>query len=195
MKIKLSVAFVLVLFLWAEVAYSGNLTGKVTVQGESNSSDVVVYVEGVRGDFSLPPVSPEMNHVNLRFQPMVLAVLKGTTVLFPNSDPVFHSAFSVSASNPFDLGIYGKGREKSVRFENTGIVEIFCRIHSHMHSMILVLDNPYFTMTDREGEYRIRNIPEGTYTVYAWKNLNAMVNQTGRILKGNTTGLDFTLNP
>ena len=126
---------------------------------------------------------------------MVLAVLRGTTVPFPNSDPVFHSAFSVSPSNPFDLGIYRKGREKSVDFKNPGIVEIFCRIHLHMHAMILVLDNPYFTMADREGNYRIHNIPEGTYTVHAWKSQKAKANQTARISKSHATVLDFALNP
>ena len=195
MKVLLSIGFIFLFFLMAEVALAGTLIGKVSIQGQSNSSNVVVYIEGIRGDFSPPKVPQEMNHVNLRFQPTVLAVLRGTTVPFPNSDPVFHSAFSVSPSNPFDLGIYRKGREKSARFKNPGIVKIFCRIHSHMHATILVLENPYFVMTDKEGNYRIQNVPAGTYTVHVWESPYAKAKQKVSILQRNATVLDFVLNP
>ena len=188
-------AFIMFFVVFPGVAHAGTLTGKVTVQGSSNSSDVVVYLEGIRGDFSPPPAPPEMNHVNLRFQPQVLAVMRGATVPFPNSDPVFHSAFSVSTSNPFDLGIYSRGRKKSFRFENPGIVEIFCRIHAHMQAFVLVLENPYFTMTDKEGNYRIQNVPVGIYTVHVWKSRGVKANQKVRLPQVGATILDFILKP
>ena len=134
-------------FFFAGPAQAGTIVGKAKVQGKQDSQNIVVYVEGATGDFQPPSVRPELNHINLSFQPSVLAVVKGTIVDFPNSDPVFHSAFSISPSNPFDLGMYQKGREKFVQFKNPGIVEVFCHIHSHMHAYVLVLDNPFFAKT------------------------------------------------
>ena len=91
------------------IALSETITGKVVIEGQAKASNVVVYLEGVGGTFPAPMKRPEMNHLNLAFQPPALPVLKGITVNFPNSDPVFHSAFSTSPSNPFELGVYGEG--------------------------------------------------------------------------------------
>ena len=155
----------------AEVADAGTVSGKARVAGKDTGANIVVYLEGVEGTFKIPEKRPEMNHVNLQFQPSVMAVLKGTTVDFPNSDSVFHSAFSISPSNPFDLGLYQKGREKFVQFKNPGVVELFCHIHSHMHGFILVLDNPYFATTSADGAFSIANVPDGEYTVKAWASI------------------------
>lgn len=149
-------------------AHAGPVAGTVQVSGKADLRDVVVYVEGVRSTFRAPKPRPEINHVELRFVPRTLAVLKGTTVAFPNSDSVLHSAFSLSRSNPFDLGIYGQGKVKTVTFANPGLVEIFCHIHSGMRAFVLVLDNPYFTAVSADGRFAIPDVPDGTYSVKAW---------------------------
>src|SRR3990172_2023284 len=151
------------LFVFAAVsaANAGSVSGKARVAGKESAANIVVYLEGVQGTFKFPEKRPEVNHINLQFAPSVTAVLKGTTVDFPNSDSVFHSAFSISPSNPFDLGLYQKGREKFVLLKNPGVVELFCHIHSHMHGFILVLENPYFATTTPDGEFSIPNVPDG----------------------------------
>ena len=176
------------------VAEAGTVSGKARVAGKDNAANIVVYLEGVPGNFNAPQKRPEMNHLNLQFQPSVLAVLKGTTVDFPNSDSVFHSAFSISPSNPFDLGLYQKGREKFVLFKSTGMVELFCHIHSHMHAFILVLDNPYFAMTSPEGEFSIPNVPDGNYTIKAWASPTATMTKTVSLSGDRVINMDFTLS-
>lgn len=188
--------FYLFAFYWvffAGFAQAGTIVGKAKVQGKQEHRNIVVYVEGVNGDFQPPSKRPELNHINLSFQPSVLAVLKGTVVDFPNSDPVFHSAFSISPSNPFDLGLYQKGREKFVHFKNPGVVEVFCHIHSHMHAYILVLDNPFFAMTDEEGSFSISNVPDGSYTLKAWLNPSVVISKPVSVQGKQTVNLDFTL--
>jgi hypothetical protein len=98
----------------------------------------------------------------------VLPIVVGTTVDFPNNDATYHNVFSLSKTKSFDLGRYAAGRSKSVRFDNPGIVRVFCDIHSHMSAFILVFAHRYFALADDEGRYRIDNIPPGTYTVFAW---------------------------
>jgi plastocyanin len=177
----------------AHVAEAGTVSGKARVAGKESAANIVVYLEGVNGTFKLPEKRPEMNHINLQFQPNVMAVLKGATVDFPNSDSVFHSAFSISPSNPFDLGLYQKGREKFVVFRNPGVVELFCHIHSHMHGFILVLDNPYFATTSPDGGFSIPNVPDGEYTVKAWASPTATMTKTVSLNGDKTVNMDFTL--
>ena len=175
------------------MADAGTIKGKAKIQGKQDHQNIVVYVEGVTGDFKPPAKRPELNHINLQFEPSILPVLKGTIVDFPNSDPVFHSAFSISPSNPFDLGLYGKGKEKFVHFKNPGVVEVFCHIHSHMHAYILVLDNPYFTVTDKDGNFTIENVPDGNYTLKAWLSPSVVLAKPVQLEGDKAVSLDFTL--
>lgn len=102
------------------------------------------------------------------FIPHVLPILIGSTVEFPNHDPIFHNVFSLSGTKSFDLGRYPQGNSKVVKFDQTGIIPVFCHIHSDMSAIIMVLDNPYFTVPEADGRYRIDSIPAGTYTLVAW---------------------------
>ncbi len=184
----------LIVFGSLSLAEAGTISGKARVTGKESAANIVVYLEGVDGTYKLPEKRPEVNHINLQFEPSVIAVLKGTTVDFPNSDSVFHSAFSISPSNPFDLGLYQKGREKFVLFKNPGVVELFCHIHSHMHGFILVLDNPYFAMTSKDGDFNIANVPDGNYTVKAWASPTTIMTKTVSLAGNKVVNMDFTLS-
>lgn len=179
--------------LSAGFAQAGTIKGTAKIQGKQDHKNVVVYVDGVKGNFKLPAKRPEMNHVDVQFKPSVLPVLKGTTVDFPNSDPIFHSAFSESPSNPFDLGLYGQGKEKFVKMENSGVVELFCHIHSHMHAFILVLDSPFFTVTDENGNFTLEDVPDGSYTLKAWVNPSVEVAKSITVSGDQIVNMDFTL--
>jgi plastocyanin len=109
-----------------------------------------------------------MDQRNETFVPHVLAIVAGTTVDFPNNDQTYHSVFSLSRGNSFDLGRYAVGRSGSHTFTRPGIVRVFCDIHSHMSAFILVFAHRYFAVTDAEGRYRLDSVPPGTYTVAVW---------------------------
>jgi plastocyanin len=109
-----------------------------------------------------------MDQHDERFVPHVLAIVAGTWVDFPNDDKTYHNVFSLSKTQPFNLGRYAAGHSKAVRFENPGIVRVFCEIHSHMSAFILVFAHRYFAVTDDDGRYRIEGVPPGTYTVAVW---------------------------
>src|SRR5256885_1768874 len=130
----------------------------------------VVYLESApRGAFDPGQTTPaSMDQRNETFVPHVVAITAGTVVDFPNSDRFYHNVFSLSKAARFDLGRYAKGKSKSVRFDQPGIVRVFCEIHSHMNAFILVFAHPFFAMTDADSRYRINNVPAGTYNVIAW---------------------------
>jgi plastocyanin len=132
-----------------------------------------------------------MDQRELTFVPHVLPILVGSTVEFPNSDPVYHNVFSFSKSKTFDLGRYPTGRSKAVTFNKPGLVKVYCDMHSQMNAFILVLANPYFTLTDEQGNYEIRDIPAGTYKVKAWFARLPEKTAVITIRAGETATLDF----
>jgi plastocyanin len=158
--------------------------------------NVVVYLESAPADATRPPVAlepPQVGQEQLRFTPHVLAVVKGTTVEFPNRDTVFHNVFSLSRSASFDLGRYPHGVSKSVRFTTPGVVKIFCHIHSDMSAIVVVLDNPYFSAPDRQGRFVIEGIPPGEYTIVAWHERARLLSRRVRIDPGGITVADFDI--
>ena len=134
-----------------------------------------------------------INQQNQTFVPHVLAIVAGTTVDFPNSDRTYHNVFSLSKTRSFDLGRYAAGRSKSVRFDQPGVVRVFCDIHSHMSAFILVFSHRYFAVTDDEGRYRIDNIPPGSYNVVAWHESLPSEMRKVSVPDGGETDLNFTL--
>jgi plastocyanin len=100
--------------------------------------------------------------------PHVLAVPVGSTVSFPNDDPISHNLFSLSAGNSFDLGLYRRGPGKSHSFDSAGIVNVYCNVHPNMSAVVHVMPTPYYAFADGSGNYSIPDVPAGKYTLVAW---------------------------
>lgn len=175
------------------VSYGGTIHGKVSgVSGES-----VVYVEAIASKtFPAPTQQVTMDQKGLMFVPHILVVQQGTTVQFLNSDSVAHNVFWISIGGNkklgHNLGTWPKGQKQAFKFDNPGVVPLLCNVHPEMSGYIIVSPTPYFAETDKSGEYKIENVPDGGYTVTAWhegaKNKSNPVN-----VAGDTTA-DFTLS-
>ena len=104
------------------------------------------------------------------FVPALVVVSPGATVRFPNEDRFYHSVYSDSPSNPFDLGLYDNGPGKSVVFENTGVVDVRCHVHGTMHATIVVVDGPFAITTHPNERYRIDGLPPGSHALHVWSD-------------------------
>lgn len=155
----------------------------------------VVYIDAApRQAFdALPASRVKLDQRNQTFEPHLLAITVGTTVDFPNDDPMFHNVMSLARGNAFDLGRYPKGRSRSVRFDIPGIVPVVCDIHAHMSAYILVFSHPFFAVTDADGRYSIPSIPSGTYTLKVWSELGTSESKRIVIADGVTTDADFVV--
>ena len=153
------------------MASAGILSGTVTdATGQSRIKDAVVWAEptGPMPTFSAPVQHAEMAQINLAFAPLVLPVLVGTTVEFPNRDKVYHSVFSFSRLQRFEFGLYKPGEQRAETFRKVGVIKLFCNIHDCMHGAIVVLPTPYFSTTRADGAFSIAATPAGDYTVQVW---------------------------
>jgi len=163
---------------------------------EEELRNVVIYLEPAPGRVGAPPAfatRPMVRQEGLTFVPHVLPVLKGSTVEFPNEDPIFHNVFSLSKAASFDLGRYPRGSSKSVRFDEPGIVKVFCHIHSDMSAVIVVLDNPFFTAPDPDGRFNIDGIPPGDYRAVGWHERARPQVLKVRIEPGQASVLNFRI--
>mgnify|MGYP005810504521 CR=1 FL=1 len=156
----------------------------------------VVYLESAPHPAfeSVPPERASMKQQGERFVPHVLAIPAGSVVDFPNGDPFFHNVFSLSKPRKFDLGRYPRGQSRSVRFDEPGIVRVFCDIHSHMSAFILVFGHRFFAVTDESGRYRIDGVPPGRWTLVAWYEGGARESRPVAVPDtGGVIDVDFTL--
>ena len=163
---------------------------------EAEIPNIVVYLEdedGVIGDRGHEPGHHVMRQERSSFVPHVLPVAVGDTVEFPNTDPVFHNVFSLSRAAAFDLGRYPRGDSRSVRFDEPGIVKVFCHIHSDMSGVVMVLPHPFFAVPDADGRYRIEGVPAGRYTVVGWHERARRVSGSVVVEAGRTTSTDLAI--
>jgi plastocyanin len=156
----------------AAPAAAGTVTGRVDVLDKggrrlTDLSDVVVYVDGARAK-PRPAAHATVTMKGKAFTPRVLVVGVGTTVDFPNEDPIFHNVFSVSGDNRFDLDLYKRPKSGSWTFVHPGLARVYCNIHPQMSAVVLVRDNPFFTKAASDGSFSLEGVPAGRYTLKAW---------------------------
>jgi len=162
------------LFICAGILAAGSVTGRVELRDSHDAavrkhdfSGVVVWLEPV-SPAAVPPASravAKMIQKDKTFTPHVLPIRVGTSVDFPNFDPIFHNAFSNYNGQLFDVGLYPPGTSRQVRFARPGIVRVFCNIHATMSAVILVLNSPYFETTQKNGSFQLNDVPPGEYTL------------------------------
>jgi len=152
----------------------------------------VVYLEGnVSRPASLP--LKEVEQKDLTFIPALLPIEVGTRVQFPNLDDTYHNIFSYSPTKRFDLGRYRPEERPipSVVFDTAGLVTLRCDIHEQMRGLILVLNTPYFVMTDTAGKFRLDKLPPGHYTLKAWIDSRTTKEKAVDVKNGQTLHVDF----
>ncbi len=150
-------------------AWAGDIEGKVS--GATGKS--VVYVDTIPGKtFPAPNKPAMMDQKSLQFQPHILVVQQGTTVDFLNSDSVQHNVFWPSIGGDkklgHNLGTWPKGEKKSWKFDHAGVAPLLCNVHPEMAGYIVVSPTPYFAETDDSGNYKIADVPDGSYTLVVW---------------------------
>ena len=145
-------------------------TVKLIERGAASADvgEALVWWVPESGARAAPPRRADINTERRQFSPRTLIVSPGSTVRFPNADPIRHNVFSVSPGNRFDLGLYGRGAGRSQVFKRPGLVRIFCNVHRQMASWVLVLETPFHTAVAADGSFELSGLPSGPGTLHAW---------------------------
>jgi plastocyanin len=175
------------------VAHAGTIAGNV----KGGSGDAIVYVDVIPGKtFSAPAKHPVIDQRGLAFQPHVTVVQQGTTIDFLNSDSVSHNVFWTSIGGNkklgHNLGTWPQGQTRSFKLDNPGVVPLMCNVHPEMSAFIVVSPTPYFAQADSSGNYKIDNVPDGSYTVTAWREGTKPA--SNKVTVSGQTKADFTLH-
>jgi plastocyanin len=175
---RVRIAFACLTILSCGFGQASTVSGRValtashlaSVRKHLDYSGVVVWLEPASSPVLLPTAQSHalMIQKQKTFSPHVLAVRVGTTVDFPNYDPIFHNAFSNYNGQLFDIGLYAPGTSRSISFRREGIVRVFCNIHPTMSAVIAVLNSPYFSVSTKAGTYQIADVPPGSYRLHVF---------------------------
>jgi plastocyanin len=176
------------------VPVSGRLT--LLDKGDRQAEDVglaVIWLETGRS-LTVAPVKAEITTADKQFSPHVLVVPLGSTVTFPNHDPFNHNVFSLSEEHPFDLGLYGRGQTRSVKFERAGIIRIYCNVHAQMSALVVVRDNPYYAQPSSDGSFSMPALLPGRYQLHAWHERAPELTRDLMVPVGGVDTLDLQLD-
>jgi len=186
------------MMIWTVAALSmaasaGEIEGKVSgMKGKS-----VIYVDTIAGKtFPAPKEHPVMDQKGLLFDPHIMVVQQGTAVDFLNSDNVQHNVFWQSVGTDkkagHNLGTWPKGEKRSFTFDKAGVVPLLCNVHPEMAGYLIVSPTPYFAESDESGNYKIKDVPDGSYTVVVWHE--GAKNQSKPVTVAGNTKADFTVS-
>jgi len=147
---------------------AGNLHGMVKIDGKAPTGLGVVMLWPEKGAKKRLAKARIVEQRGKAFAPHVMAVPVGSTVSFPNFDPIFHNVFSLSKAKAFDLGMYKNGETREVKLDKPGIVRLGCNLHANMSAYLIVVDAPHYVIVEGDGSYSFKSLAPGKYRVQAW---------------------------
>jgi hypothetical protein len=154
----------------SELKYCGtSLPANKYVIKDKKIANVVVYIEDIKAGGAIPPEAVTLTNKKCAFVPHVAVGFKGNKFIERNDDTIFHNIHTyIGGRTMYNIGLPEKGSSVTKPLKKTGVIEVTCDSHTWMHGYIYVSDNPYAVVTNEKGEFSLKNIPPGTYTVEAW---------------------------
>lgn len=172
-------------------------SGKYLIK-DRKIENVVVFVKDIKAGKAIPTEPIAVTNLKCVFVPRVSVGFKGNTFVAKNNDPVFHT-FDIHNNTEgrylFAIGLPDKGLSVKKYLTKTGVMEMTCYVHPWMQGYVYVFDHPYAAVTNDKGEFVIKDIPPGTYTIEAWHEALGNVelaNIKVESAKTSTTELTYT---
>jgi len=219
-SLLLSLSFAVSFGSLATHGWAGDLTGRIVINKKLTKKRVTMPAYQLRGASSaleadaaapvneyrnvvvflednLPstaaPLRAELRQQNQRFEPQLIAVPVGSTVSFPNGDPVFHNVFSLSGARKFDLGYYPAGQTRIVKFDGPGIVQVYCHLHPNMYAAIVVVSNRWYARPADDGTFSLSGVPSGKHRLVAWHMSGGFFRRNVEVSEAGSADLVMTI--
>ena len=131
--------------------------------------NAVILLRPVEGRFRTQPKAAVLDNKQCAFTPHVQVATLGSDLLLKNSDPILHTVHArLGKDTLFNVGL-PQWRRVHKRLDRVGVVRIDCDVlHTWMSAAIVVVDTPYFALTDEAGRFKIDGLPAGLYELEVW---------------------------
>ncbi|BDF96234.1 MULTISPECIES: methylamine utilization protein [Pseudoalteromonas] len=170
--------FITALFIFMGCkSYAATIT--IHDQNQQPLANAVVWLTATDHTLQTLPVSSlfTMTQKDRQFTPHVLVVPQNAQVEFPNADSIMHHVYSFSNAKSFELKLYREQPQAPIRFEQTGVVELGCNIHDWMLGYIVVVDSPFYGITNTQGQIALTP-QHGEYELNVWHEGFSDISQT-----------------
>lgn len=153
--------------------------------------NVVVYIDGIKAGRPVPHEPVTLTNLKCAFVPHVVVGFKGNDFIERNDDPIPHNIHTYwDMMTMYNIDLPGEGMSITKPLKRTGLIEVQCDSHHWMHGYLFVSDNPYAAVTNDAGEFSLKDVPPGTYTVVAWhETLDKITTYDVKVESGKVTKL------
>lgn len=171
----------------------------VVVGSNGGLQNVVLYIsEGLSGSAAsaVSSAEPTFDQKGCMYTPHVMAVNPDEKFKVTTSDQTTHNIHPLPAAGTGNIG-WNKSQppgappiETSWKNQEVAI-SVKCNIHPWMHGWHVVVKGPY-AITDENGNFTIKNVPAGSYTVTAWQEEYGTQTAKVTVAGGQAAKADFT---
>jgi hypothetical protein len=121
--------------------------------------------------------------------------MTGQEFVVKSDDPFLHNVHSLAQTNPsFNFGQPKQGEKKVDPMKAAEYFHVKCDVHPWMSAYVAVFDHPFFAVSDTDGTFTIKNLPDGDYTVLIWHEKLATTPVEQKVsVKGGKGELNYTM--
>jgi plastocyanin len=164
------------------------------VDSSGGIANAVVVLKDAKG--TPKPGDVEFDQKGCDYVPHVLAFPAGSTVNIVNSDGILHNIHTYSTKNPsFNMAQPKFKKVIKQKVDQPEVIKVTCDAHGWMHGWWYVTDTPYYAVTDDKGNFTIKDVPPGNYTIEVWQEKLGTDDQKVDVKAGATATSNFTLKP
>jgi plastocyanin len=173
----------------------GEITSEELVVTNGAIKNAFVYIKsGLEGySFPTPSEAAVVENKDCHYVPHVCGVQVNQSINFVNNDPTLHNFHAYPKnSKPFNMGLPFQNMKQVKKFEGAEVmVPLKCDVHPWMLGYIGVLNHPYFAVTGEDGNFELKNVPPGTYTIEVWQEKLGVRSQEITIEPQTTKEIEF----
>ena len=176
--------------------HGGNPKSETLVLGNDNSiANILVRIRRglpTTASYTAPSDVAEVDQYGCVYKPHVLAIQKGQTISYKNSDVVPHNVHTLSEANPaFNKAVNVGGNPIDRTYDAEELFFVKCDIHPWMKCWVHVIDHPFFTVTQEDGQFEIAGLPDGQFELEFWHEKMGTRNQIVSVDSGQLTELEY----
>lgn len=167
---------------------------RIVLGKDQGIANAVVKILGAKG--TPAPKKGGLDQVKCEFVPHVQVLPAGSTLVITSSDSVLHNSHGIyeDGSTAFNIAVPIVGMEIGKKLERPGIIKLRCDAgHTWMSAYVVVLDEPFYALTDADGNFAIEGVPAGNYEMEVWQEWLGRHREPVSVKESETTTVNVAL--